>query len=147
MAASIRSSGAWPGFYATGGLFIYSGCLNTIPFYHVIEHCCRVIVVKVASCIQKQLECFQVVVVGRQTKETDVLVSIIVMTVENVTILRTLWFEMRPFLINSTGIRFHLLTWLEFFESDVATDAPETNSGENNRVERINEIILMTDHL
>lgn len=52
-------------------------------------------------------------------------------------------------LFNAIGIRFHLylLTWLEVFESDVATDAPETNSGEINRVERINEIILMTDHL
>ena len=58
--------------------------------YHVIELCGRVIIVEVASCIQKHLECFQVVVVGRHTKETDVLVSLIVVTVKNVTKLRAL---------------------------------------------------------
>ena len=40
-----------------------------------------------------------------------------------------------------------MLTLFEVFESDVAIDAPETTSGDINRVERINDIILMTDHL
>ena len=45
---------------------------------------------KVASRIKEDLECFKVVVVGCYTKETDVLVSLIVMTIENVTKLRAL---------------------------------------------------------
>ena len=40
---------------------------------------------KVTSGIKKHLESLEVVVVCRHTKETDVLVSLIVMTVENVT--------------------------------------------------------------
>ena len=44
----------------------------------------------VTSCIQKHLEGFEVVIVGRHTEETDVLVSLIVMAIENVTKLRSL---------------------------------------------------------
>ena len=66
---------------------------HLISVYHIIKHGGRAIVMKVASRIKEDLECFKVVVVGCYTKETDVLVSLIVMTIENVTKLRALYDE------------------------------------------------------
>ena len=45
---------------------------------------------KVTSGVHKHLESLEVVVIGCHTKETDVLVSLIVMTVENITKFRSL---------------------------------------------------------